>query len=766
MDIKLVKLGMNVNIQRSDGRVHPAAITGIDTEKRIAAVEWYENGETKGKEIDIDMIFTLNPDLRKPLAVSNRPSSRQRSIASRDKDRPISSSRKEDRKSILQDHSQSSLKMPKPVAERSGLRSRSSSHQNGQNKLAEPIRPPSRPSVVKKDARSRLPRNNLGAVAKEEIPPPLEAPVQRDSPAEEKKLKVRKSNCVKEVEKLKKNREERRAKNKDDYNARMQVFDPSNPNWEFLRMIIEYRAGLQPKPLRFEEDPVENRISVCVRKRPLNAKEIGKKIIDVITINDAETTLVHEPKQKVDLTKFLENHEFRFDYSFDEHTTNEMVYKFTARPLVHTVFENGMATCFAYGQTGSGKTHTMGGTFTSGKDQDARKGIYAMAAADIFKLQRTAKHRSKDLIVCASFFEIYCSKVFDLLNSKKKLRVLEDGKAQVQVVGLTETEVTCVEDVLHLISTGNKARTSGTTSANQHSSRSHAVFQLILRKRTTKRLHGKFSLIDLAGNERGADTSTSDRQTRMEGAEINKSLLALKECIRALGRKGAHLPFRGSVLTQVLRDSFVGDNSRTCMIAMVSPGFSCCEHTLNTLRYADRVKELTPGERQAKRRPSNSKPGDNNGDVRLPTEEEPEEDEGESSQEDLPPKAGMSPANSDLQMLHRHLKKESGGDGDTSLELLTFHEAVMNLVEAEETLIEKHKEMLDDSERLLEREKKLFSQTEGPEYNRDEYVPALKSILLEKRKRIDNLLRQIDEFQEKMVKEETASKKVKRLPFV
>ena len=163
--------------------------------------------------------------------------------------------------------------------------------------------------------------------------------------------------------------------------------------------------------------------------------------------------------------------------------------------------------------------------------------------------------------------------MFDLLNAKAKLRVLEDGKQQVQVVGLTERPVECMEDVLKLIQHGNNIRTSGTTSANNHSSRSHAVFQIILRTAApgvpTERwkLYGKFSLIDLAGNERGADTSSSDRNTRMEGAEINKSLLALKECIRALGRKGAHLPFRASKLTQVLRDSFIGEKSKTCMVS-------------------------------------------------------------------------------------------------------------------------------------------------------------------------------------------------------
>merc|ERR1719308_81996 len=306
--------------------------------------------------------------------------------------------------------------------------------------------------------------------------------------------------------------------------------------------------------------------------------------------------MIHEPKTKVDLTKFLENQQFRFDCVFDESSTNETVYKYTARNLVHSIFEGGMATCFAYGQTGSGKTHTMGGEF-SGKTQNCNNGIYAFATKDVFKLLKSPKYKNNNLIVSCSYFEIYRGKVFDLLSGKSKLRVLEDGKQQVVVVGLTETDVECVEDVLKLITHGNNLRTSGQTSANAHSSRSHAVFQIILRTNNNKRpLYGKFSLIDLAGNERGADTSSANRQTRMEGAEINKSLLALKECIRALGRKGAHLPFRASKLTQVLRDSFIGERARTCMIAMIGPSMASCEHTLNTLRYADRVKELCVGE--------------------------------------------------------------------------------------------------------------------------------------------------------------------------
>uniref|UniRef100_A0A8D0AFQ9 Kinesin-like protein n=1 Tax=Sander lucioperca TaxID=283035 RepID=A0A8D0AFQ9_SANLU len=373
----------------------------------------------------------------------------------------------------------------------------------------------------------------------------------------------RKSNCVKEVEKLQEKREKRRLQQQELREKRAQEVDVNLPNYEIMCMIRDFRASLDYRPLTSNDLIEEHRICVCVRARPLNKKELTMKDLDVITIPSKDVVMVHEPKQKVDLTRYLENQTFRFDYAFDENSTNEMVYRFTAQPLVETIFERGMATCFAYGQTGSGKTHTMGGDF-SGKNQDCSKGIYALSARDVFLMIKKPNYKKLDLQIFATFFEIYSGKVFDLLNNKTKLRVLEDGKQQVQVVGLQEREVKCTEDVLKLIEVGNSCRTSGQTSANAHSSRSHAVFQIILRRRG--KMHGKFSLIDLAGNERGADTSSADRQTRLEGAEINKSLLALKECIRALGRNKPHTPFRASKLTQVLRDSFIGENSRTCMV--------------------------------------------------------------------------------------------------------------------------------------------------------------------------------------------------------
>ena len=145
---------------------------------------------------------------------------------------------------------------------------------------------------------------------------------------------------------------------------------------------------------------------------------------------------------------------------------------------------------------------------------------------------------------------------------------------------------------METIANGLQSRTSGVTGANADSSRSHAILQLQLKNvRDQQREYGKMSFIDLAGSERGADTIDQNKQTRLDGAEINKSLLALKECIRALDLEKKHTPFRGSKLTQVLKDSFTGD-SKTTMIANVSPANSCCEHTLNTMRYADRVKEL------------------------------------------------------------------------------------------------------------------------------------------------------------------------------
>ncbi|GCB60990.1 hypothetical protein scyTo_0012835, partial [Scyliorhinus torazame] len=245
----------------------------------------------------------------------------------------------------------------------------------------------------------------------------------------------------------------------------------------------------------------------------------------------------------------------------------------------------GMATCFAYGQTGAGKTHTMIGT-------NQNPGLYALAAEDIF-MQLNTPEQEGGLFIWISFYEIYCGQLYDLLNKRKRLFAREDCNHTVQIVGLREIQVDGVQSLLEVISMGGKARSTGASGINTDSSRSHAIIQIQL-KNLDDAIVGRISFIDLAGSERAADARDSDKQTKIEGAEINQSLLALKECIRALDQEQPHTPFRQSKLTLVLKDSFVG-NSKTCMIANISPSHAATEHTLNTLRYADRVKELKRG---------------------------------------------------------------------------------------------------------------------------------------------------------------------------
>ncbi|GBC09026.1 hypothetical protein RclHR1_08560002 [Rhizophagus clarus] len=341
------------------------------------------------------------------------------------------------------------------------------------------------------------------------------------------------------------------------------------------------RGNSYSQPRHNVPSNLNDKIRVCVRKRPLSKKELARNEKDIATINSQRTLLINEPKTKVDLTRFVEQHTFVFDDVFDADADNETVYRRTALPLVEYIFHGGKATCFAYGQTGSGKTFTM---------LDQKHGLYVLAARDIFTLLQD--QRFGHLAAYIGFYEIYQGQLYDLLNQRKKLFAREDGKKNVIISGLQEYTIDNVDSLVQVFDYGNTVRSTGSTGANEDSSRSHAILQIVLKhKNNRKKFHGKLSFIDLAGSERGADRGDADKQTRMEGAEINKSLLALKECIRALDQDKRHTPFRQSKLTQVLKDSFVG-NSRTCMIATISPNISNSEHTLNTLRYADRVKEL------------------------------------------------------------------------------------------------------------------------------------------------------------------------------
>ncbi|KAM5248245.1 LOW QUALITY PROTEIN: kinesin-like protein KIF2C [Ctenodactylus gundi] len=708
--------GLSIKIQRSNGLIHSASIRTVNLEKSCVAVEWTEGDATKGKEIDFDDVAAINPELLQllPLHPKDNLPLEENVMVQKQKRRSINS------------------KIPAP---KEGLRSRSRmsmvpeahiSSQENDMEVELPVSANSRKHFPDASDFPKLPcRSFCPAVA--------EAPLMMVSEQEEQAPlrgswsanpvnSVRRKSCiVKEMEKMKNKREEKKAQNSEMRTKRAQEYDNSFPNWEFARMIKEFRATLECRPLTVTDPIEEHRICVCVRKRPLNKQELARKEIDVISVPSKCLLLVHEPKLKVDLTKYLENQAFCFDFAFDDTASNEVVYRFTARPLVQTIFEGGKATCFAYGQTGSGKTHTMVGDMY-GKAQNASKGIYAMASRDVFLLKNQSRYRSLGLEVYVTFFEIYNGKLFDLLNKKTKLRVLEDGKQQVQVVGLQEHLVNSADDVIKMIDMGSACRTSGQTFANSSSSRSHACFQILLR--TKGRLHGKFSLVDLAGNERGADTSSADRQTRMEGAEINKSLLALKECIRALGHNKSHTPFRESKLTQVLRDSFIGENSRTCMIAMISPGISSCEYTLNTLRYADRVKELSPHSGPSGEQPTHM-----------------ETDEMEAS--------------SNRALITRNFSREEEEE-DLSSQMSSFNEVMTQIRELEERAVEELKEIIQLGPGWLE----LSEMTEQPDYDLETFVNKAESALTQHTKHFSALRDVIKALRLAMQLEEQASKQI------
>jgi kinesin family member 2/24 len=327
-------------------------------------------------------------------------------------------------------------------------------------------------------------------------------------------------------------------------------------------------------------------IVVAIRKRPMSDKERAKRDHDSVTCFQPKVW-IHSSKFKVDgITKYLTHTDFRFDFAFGEDSTTDQIYEATTMPLLdHVLDTHKRGTIFAYGQTGSGKTYTM-------------SSIQKILAHDLFaELER----RRMEVDVTLTFFEFYGGVVQDLLHDRAQCKVLEDGQGEVNITGLQEVPARNADQFLEIIKEGHSQRTTHTTEANDTSSRSHAICQVFLREKRPsskpsssrnrqKSLMGKLTLVDLAGSERGCDTKMHNSQRRTESSEINTSLLSLKECIRALGQKNARVPYRQSKLTMILKDSFLSD-SKTTMIATVSPGASASMHTLNTCRYAERVKE-------------------------------------------------------------------------------------------------------------------------------------------------------------------------------
>ncbi|XP_040168675.1 kinesin-like protein unc-104 isoform X8 [Anopheles arabiensis] len=348
-------------------------------------------------------------------------------------------------------------------------------------------------------------------------------------------------------------------------------------------------------------------VKVAVRVRPFNSREIARESKCIIEMA-GNTTCITNPKVPPGSSESVKR--FNYDYSYWSHdprdlefSTQAMVYSDIGEEMLQHSFDGYNVCIFAYGQTGAGKSYTM-----MGKQEDGQEGVIPMICKDLFR--RIQETESDDLkySVEVSYMEIYCERVRDLLNPKNKgnLKVREHPLLGPYVEDLSKLAVTSYQDIHDLIDEGNKARTVAATNMNETSSRSHAVFTIFFTQKRQDRMTSletekvsKISLVDLAGSER-AD-STGAKGTRLkEGANINKSLTTLGKVISALAeiasknkksKKADFIPYRDSVLTWLLREN-LGGNSKTAMIAAISPADINYDETLSTLRYADRAKQI------------------------------------------------------------------------------------------------------------------------------------------------------------------------------
>ncbi|XP_065092860.1 kinesin-like protein unc-104 isoform X6 [Ochlerotatus camptorhynchus] len=348
-------------------------------------------------------------------------------------------------------------------------------------------------------------------------------------------------------------------------------------------------------------------VKVAVRVRPFNSREITRDSKCIIEMT-GNTTCITNPKVPPGTSESVKR--FNYDYSYWSHdprdsdfSTQAMVYSDIGEEMLQHSFDGYNVCIFAYGQTGAGKSYTM-----MGKQEENQEGVIPMICKDLFYRIQDTETVDLKYSVEVSYMEIYCERVRDLLNPKNKgnLKVREHPLLGPYVEDLSKLAVTSYEDIHDLIDEGNKARTVAATNMNETSSRSHAVFTIFFTQRRLDKMTSletekvsKISLVDLAGSER-AD-STGAKGTRLkEGANINKSLTTLGKVISALAemaskskksKKADFIPYRDSVLTWLLREN-LGGNSKTAMIAAISPADINYDETLSTLRYADRAKQI------------------------------------------------------------------------------------------------------------------------------------------------------------------------------
>ncbi|KAM6196751.1 kinesin-like protein KIF19 [Sarcoramphus papa] len=340
----------------------------------------------------------------------------------------------------------------------------------------------------------------------------------------------------------------------------------------------------------------EQQLTVALRIRPINEAEVEEGAALVARRVGRQKVVLMDPSEDPDdILRANRSREktFVFDMVFDHRATQEEVYVSTTKSLIEGVLSGYNATVFAYGPTGAGKTYTMLGT-------DCEPGIYIRTLDDLFKaLEATTKEL--DYTVSMSYLEIYNEVIRDLLNpSSGFLDLREDPRGSIQIAGITEVSTTNAQEITQLLMKGNKQRAQEPTAANKMSSRSHTVLQVTVTQKSRRKAIseevriGKLFMVDLAGSERAAQTRNQGKRMK-EGAHINRSLLALGNCINALsekrGSRAQFVNFRDSKLTRLLKDS-LGGNSRTVMIAHISPASTFFEESRMTLIYAYRAKNI------------------------------------------------------------------------------------------------------------------------------------------------------------------------------
>lgn len=338
------------------------------------------------------------------------------------------------------------------------------------------------------------------------------------------------------------------------------------------QQIQEEKNNLETQNSKANFAMKDLKVMVCVRKKPVD------KAKDVI-LAKSNTITVQNNKLSYSLEDILYSHRFQFDRAYGEKATNLEIFRDSIESMVEHTLSGGISSVVAYGQTGTGKTYSLLAPYN---------GIIFESIKCV--LQKGFKGS-------ISFLEIYLGNVQDCLRNKAKLNIFEK-EGCIYASELLSKPFETFEEAINIIADGLKNRTTSATDTNVCSSRSHAVLFIDCYKTKPDVIDGArklasnstFILVDLAGSERGNDRKSCSREAAAEGAEINKSLLALKECIRGIEMKSKFLPFRQCKLTQLLKNSFIGE-SKLFFLATISASSKDVEHTLNTLRYAIRIKE-------------------------------------------------------------------------------------------------------------------------------------------------------------------------------